>query len=163
MPFIRSLQLWCWLPHLSYHSWFAVCWRLGAVKLEWCLGCRLKPAKENILHTEHGESLKSRILHLCGEETTRHIRLWRWNWQRVLKRRLLALWHRGTTQKKTYYINYPLFFKSISLCLLLQLHSTWTLSQNKFTSFILYYRNSNTCTCIHMLEHKNTNYNLPGN
>jgi len=31
--------------------------------------------KENILHTEHGESLKSRILHLCGEETTRHIRL----------------------------------------------------------------------------------------
>jgi len=31
--------------------------------------------KENILHKEHGESLKSRNLHLYGEETTRHIRL----------------------------------------------------------------------------------------
>jgi len=29
--------------------------------------------KENILHIEHGESLKSRMLHLYGEETTRHI------------------------------------------------------------------------------------------
>ena len=31
--------------------------------------------KENILHIEHGESLKSRILHLYGKETTRHIHL----------------------------------------------------------------------------------------
>jgi len=29
------------LPHWSLRSWFAVCWRLGAVKLEWCRGCRL--------------------------------------------------------------------------------------------------------------------------
>jgi hypothetical protein len=28
--------------------------------------------EENIQHTEHGESLKSKILHLCGEETARH-------------------------------------------------------------------------------------------
>jgi len=25
-----------------YIPWFAVCWRLGVVGLEWCLGCRLK-------------------------------------------------------------------------------------------------------------------------
>jgi hypothetical protein len=31
--------------------------------------------KENILHLEHGENLKSRIIHLYGEETSRHIRL----------------------------------------------------------------------------------------
>ena len=30
---------------------------------------------EQILHTGHGESLKSRILHLYGEETTRQLRL----------------------------------------------------------------------------------------
>jgi len=34
-----------------------------------------KYPKENILHKEHGETLKSRHLHLYGEETTRHIRL----------------------------------------------------------------------------------------
>jgi len=27
MSIIRSSQLCCWLPHRSYHSWFAVCWR----------------------------------------------------------------------------------------------------------------------------------------
>ena len=32
--------------------------------------------------------------------------LWRWNWQRAPKRRLLALWRRGITQKKTYYNKY---------------------------------------------------------
>jgi len=26
----------------SFRSWFAVGWRLGAVSLEWCPGCRLK-------------------------------------------------------------------------------------------------------------------------
>jgi hypothetical protein len=31
--------------------------------------------EEIIQHSEHGESLKSRILHLYGEETARHIRL----------------------------------------------------------------------------------------
>ena len=31
--------------------------------------------KENTLYSEHGESLKSRILHLYGEETVRHLRL----------------------------------------------------------------------------------------
>ena len=34
-----------------------------------------KYPKENILHKEHGESLKSSHLHLYGEETTSHIRL----------------------------------------------------------------------------------------
>jgi hypothetical protein len=28
--------------HWSCFSWFAVCWRWGAVRLVWCLGCRLK-------------------------------------------------------------------------------------------------------------------------
>ena len=31
MPIIRSSRPWCWLPHRSFRSWFAVCWRLGAV------------------------------------------------------------------------------------------------------------------------------------
>ena len=31
MPISR---LWCWLPHWSFRSWVAVCWRLGAVRLE---------------------------------------------------------------------------------------------------------------------------------
>ena len=31
--------------------------------------------KRNKLHLEHGESLKTRLIHLYGEETTRHIRL----------------------------------------------------------------------------------------
>jgi len=39
MPIIRSSQLWCWLPHWSFRSWFAVCCRLGAVRLEFP-GCR---------------------------------------------------------------------------------------------------------------------------
>ena len=30
--------------------------------------------EENIQHVEHGENLKSRILHLYGEETARHKR-----------------------------------------------------------------------------------------
>ena len=34
MPIIRSSRLCCWLPHCSFRSWFAVCWRLGAVRLE---------------------------------------------------------------------------------------------------------------------------------
>jgi hypothetical protein len=34
-----------------------------------------KHPKENMFHLTHSESLKSRILHLCGEETTRHIRI----------------------------------------------------------------------------------------
>jgi len=29
---------------LVYRSWFAVGWRLGAVRLELCPGCRLEPA-----------------------------------------------------------------------------------------------------------------------
>jgi hypothetical protein len=41
-PIIRSSRLWCCLPHWSCRSWFAVCWRLGAVRLEWCPGWRLK-------------------------------------------------------------------------------------------------------------------------
>jgi len=28
------------LPHWSFLSWFVICWRLGAVRLEWCSGCR---------------------------------------------------------------------------------------------------------------------------
>jgi len=28
MSIIRSSWLWCWLPHWSFRSWFAVCWRL---------------------------------------------------------------------------------------------------------------------------------------
>ena len=31
--------------------------------------------EESIEHSEKGESLKSRIIHLYGEETARHIRL----------------------------------------------------------------------------------------
>jgi len=34
-------RLCCWLPLWSFRSWFAVCWRLGAVRLEWCPGCSL--------------------------------------------------------------------------------------------------------------------------
>ena len=30
------------LPHWSFRSWFAVCWKLGAVRLKQCPGCRLK-------------------------------------------------------------------------------------------------------------------------
>jgi hypothetical protein len=30
--------------------------------------------------------------------------LWRWNWQRVLKRRQITIWCRGNTQKNTYSI-----------------------------------------------------------
>ena len=30
------------LSHWSFPSWFAVCWRFGAVGLEWCPGFRLK-------------------------------------------------------------------------------------------------------------------------
>ena len=40
MPIVRSPWLQCWLPHWSFHSWFAVGW-LGAVRLEKCPGCRL--------------------------------------------------------------------------------------------------------------------------
>jgi len=32
-----------------YCSWFAVCWRLGAVRLGWYPGCRVKPATRTIL------------------------------------------------------------------------------------------------------------------
>jgi len=39
MSIIRSSRLWCWLPHWSFRSWFAVGWRWGAVRLEWCPGC----------------------------------------------------------------------------------------------------------------------------
>jgi len=31
--------------------------------------------EESIQHSEHGESLKSRTIHLYGEETARHIQL----------------------------------------------------------------------------------------
>jgi len=31
--------------------------------------------KGNLLYSVHGESLRSRLLHLYGEETARHIRL----------------------------------------------------------------------------------------
>jgi len=34
MLIIGSSRLWCWLPHWSFRSWFALCWRLGAVRLE---------------------------------------------------------------------------------------------------------------------------------
>jgi len=34
MPILRSSRLWCWLSHWSLRSWFAVCWRLGAGRLE---------------------------------------------------------------------------------------------------------------------------------
>jgi hypothetical protein len=33
--------------------------------------------EESIQHSEHSESLESRILHLCGEETARHIQLFK--------------------------------------------------------------------------------------
>ena len=33
--------------------------------------------KENTQHSDHGESLKSRILHLYGEETVRNFRLFK--------------------------------------------------------------------------------------
>jgi len=36
--------------------------------------------EESIQHSEHGESLKSRIIHLYGEETARHIRLFEKLW-----------------------------------------------------------------------------------
>jgi len=44
--------------------------------------------EENIEHTEHGESFKSRILHLYGEETVRHIGLF--EKLRIKKTKLLA-------------------------------------------------------------------------
>ena len=37
----------------------------------------LLPRFAYLQHTEHGKSLKSRILHLYGEETARHIRLFK--------------------------------------------------------------------------------------
>ena len=33
---------------LVYCSWFPVCWTLGAVRLEWCPGCRLEPAARTL-------------------------------------------------------------------------------------------------------------------
>jgi hypothetical protein len=42
------------------------------VGVEWL---NLRIQKKNIQHTEHGKSLKSRILHLYEEGTVRHIRL----------------------------------------------------------------------------------------
>ena len=33
------------LPHWLFRSWFAVCWSLGAFRLGWYPGCRLKPSK----------------------------------------------------------------------------------------------------------------------
>jgi len=42
MSIVRSLRLQCWLPHWSFNSWFAVGWRLGAVRLEKCPDRRLK-------------------------------------------------------------------------------------------------------------------------
>jgi len=45
MPIIRSSRLWCWLPHWSFRSWFAVGWGLVVVMLEWCPGYRMKLVK----------------------------------------------------------------------------------------------------------------------
>ena len=52
--------------------------------------------EESIQHSEHGESLKSRILHLYGEETVME--------QSVPKRRHIKFRRRGITQKKAYNI-----------------------------------------------------------
>jgi hypothetical protein len=44
----------------------------------WAIPWRLTPGncpEENVKHSEHGRNLKSRIIHLYGEETARHIRL----------------------------------------------------------------------------------------
>jgi len=64
--------------------------------------------EESIQHSEHGESLKSRILHLYGEETARHIRLFKkLRFRRrnsVPKRRHTKFRSRGITQKKAYNI-----------------------------------------------------------
>jgi len=38
------------LPHWSFRSWFAVCWRLGAVGFEWYPGRRLQPGTQFQLH-----------------------------------------------------------------------------------------------------------------
>ena len=34
LPITRSSRLCCYLPHWSCRSWFAVCWKLDAVRLE---------------------------------------------------------------------------------------------------------------------------------
>jgi hypothetical protein len=60
--------------------------------------------EENRQHTEHGEILKSRILHLYGEESERHIRLPMKMKQSVPKRRHIKFRRLGITQKKTYNI-----------------------------------------------------------
>ena len=54
MPIIRSSWLWCWVPHWLFRSWFAVCWRLGAVRLEFP-GCRPRPAAQKLQHTTNQE------------------------------------------------------------------------------------------------------------
>jgi len=44
------------LPHWPFRAWFAVCWSLGAVRLWWYPGCRLKqPA--NVVAQQHSRKL----------------------------------------------------------------------------------------------------------
>ena len=79
-----------------------------------------KYPKKYIQYSKHGESLKSRILHLYREDIAMHIRrleklrikkitllscltfllrYWRWNWQRVPKRLQTTIGRRGNTQR----------------------------------------------------------------
>jgi hypothetical protein len=55
--------------------------------------------EESIQHSEYSKSLKSRIIHLYGEKTARHIRLFKKLCIRHIKFR-----RRGITQKKAYNI-----------------------------------------------------------
>jgi hypothetical protein len=63
----------------------------------WVIPRRQRPGncpEESIQHSEHGVSLKTRILHFYGEETARYIRLFG-------KLRIIG---QGITQKKAYNI-----------------------------------------------------------
>ena len=55
------------LPHLSYRSWFDVCWSFGVVRLEWYPCCRLQPLQPN--HTETPTHIEPRTHDQCGNST----------------------------------------------------------------------------------------------
>ena len=61
--------------------------------------------EESIQHSEHSESLKSRILHFYEEETAKICR-----WNSVPKRQHITFRHQGITQKKAYNREYYFHF-----------------------------------------------------
>ena len=69
MPIIRSSRLCCRLPHWSFRSWFAVYWRLGAVRLEYYSSLtapNLQPTANQERNDQCGNQHYSRELLMMG-------------------------------------------------------------------------------------------------